>query len=211
MIIHKQPLFTKEVIIFENIDLNHDKILTEIENIEYLPVKPKGTNLSDLMPPTGTYISKSNDIFNEIESGKILNDKFYEVIKKSIDIFEYDINFKIVSNWATKTDPNSTGDFHTHRNFWLTACYYPQGKLEDQFSIGFKKETNHLFFPNIKKANSMNTDSYEFFIKEGTLIVFEADLQHRIGFNNTNKNRYSIAFNVLPKGLVGNTDSRYEF
>ena len=211
MIIHKIPLFTKEIIIFENIDLNHNKILSEIEKIEYLPIKHKATDLSHLMPPSGTHISRSNNILNEIESGEIINNKFCEAVKTTINIFEYDIDFKIVSHWATKTEPSYMGEFHTHKNFWLTGCYYPHGELKEQLSVAFKKESNHLFTPNIKKANTMNADVYELFVKKGTLIIFEADLQHKIGFNNTNKNRYSIAFNILPKGLVGETDSRYVF
>ena len=41
------------------------------------------------------------------------------------------------------------------------------------------------------------------------MLIFPSDLWHKIEENKSNENRYSLAFNVMPVGTIGNdnTDS----
>ena len=45
----------------------------------------------------------------------------------------------------------------------------------------------------------------------GSLIIFPSYLQHKIGINNTKKQRFSLAFNINPFGKTGEGDSEYDF
>jgi hypothetical protein len=48
-------------------------------------------------------------------------------------------------------------------------------------------------------------------VSAGTMIVFPAYLQHKIGYNFSEENRYSIAVNILPKGNIGVNDGQINF
>jgi hypothetical protein len=43
------------------------------------------------------------------------------------------------------------------------------------------------------------------------LILFPSDLKHSIEKNLSDKTRYSIAFNTLPLGEIGDADSKINF
>ena len=48
-------------------------------------------------------------------------------------------------------------------------------------------------------------------IEEGSLILFPSYLEHKIGYNDSEKNRISLAFNINPFGKTGTIDSEYNF
>lgn len=206
------PLHITPCFYFEDIELDHNKILSEIKKIPFKKI-PQGTMTFNLFQK-GLYVSENTtNVFKDLDSGqnmfKVITNYVSETIK---NIYQYDIDFKLATNWATKTEPNSIGQFHNHSHFWLTGCYYPEGVLEEKLYISFYPTwANNGIKPNVKTYNNLNSSMYEIMIKKGTLLIFPAELHHRIGYNNTNRNRYSIAFNILPKGKMGDGDGEYVF
>ena len=55
--------------------------------------------------------------------------------------------------------------------------------------------------------NAFNSDIWKIEPVPNTLLIFPSLLQHSILKNKSDKNRYSIAFNVLPTGRFGQGDS----
>ena len=205
-------LFATSAFYCHDIDLNHDKILNEIKELKYKPIY-KHTVLHNGKIHTGTYISSNQtSILDDIPSGKLINNELNKHIHVAInECYQYDINFKITTNWATKCEPKGVGEYHVHTSFWLTGCYYPHGTIEDNFYISFRKFLNNMYEPKRKNWNTLNSNTAGISIKKGTLLIFPADLQHQIGYNDTNQDRYSIAFNILPVGMLGEADGEYEF
>lgn len=195
-----QLIFAKGYAYVEDINLNHDLILKELKDLKY--------RLADNYPVYKTYISDPMNILKTIPSGKKLLKEVSKHVQDSIDnFFEFNIKHKIINGWATYSPPNTTSAFHVHNNFWLSACYYPHGTIKDNFYINFS--SNYLdtsFEPPVKKYNPLNSQLWSQTVKKGDLIIFPSNLRHRIGYNHTNKNRYSIAFNILPKGSLGSSD-----
>ena len=45
--------------------------------------------------------------------------------------------------------------------------------------------------------------------RDKQLIFFPSYLEHRVGLHRGDKMRHSLAFNIVPIGLIGGTDSSY--
>ena len=58
----------------------------------------------------------------------------------------------------------------------------------------------------IKEYTHHNQRQHVLRVLKGDLIVFPSSLRHKIGFNFTKQNRYSLALNILPKGNIGRGD-----
>ena len=132
---------------------------------------------------------------------------FSEYIDYGIrSVWRYNIGHQIINSWVTKTYPTSESKFHTHKNFWLSAVYYPC--KESHFKIQFDSPRLDLssFDIPVYERNMYNSFTWTYTIKEGDLILFDAALRHKIDKNIANTIRYSIAMNILPKGQIGERD-----
>lgn len=159
-----------------------------------------------LVSTSEDYYASDNHVLSE-PNNKDIN----SIIKKHVntfvcDILKYDIPdkcyFDIVDSWLTKT---STGNTHWHTHSFAMICGVLC--LDDIGWTEFRTKFNHKFFDfNIKEANHYTSGTYNIPSKQGTLLLWEADLQHRVV---TDDLRYSLAFNVHPKGnLSDRTTSR---
>jgi len=119
------------------------------------------------------------------------------------------MNFKIKKSWAIRTLENGFSQEHVHSNSFLSGVYYPKGSKD--FFIKFIK--NKSFWDiELLKINELNALWYKMNISyNNTLFLFPSDLMHSIEKNLSDEIRYSIAFNVLPFGEIGEIDSRIEF
>lgn len=206
----KQFLFFPTLLSYvKNLNVDHDKVLSELKKLPYKNLGNPNTFIPDIK--TGIFISEnSNNIFKDLETGPELLKEISKHVEYVIkNYYKYDIGFTIATNWATKTLPKQIGDFHIHANFLLTGCYYPDGTVEEKLNINFKKPQQLLFDPLRIENNEINGGVLDLLVTRGNLIIFPATLEHRIGYNNTDKERYSIAFNVFPKGKISNGDGEF--
>jgi len=198
-------LFSQNIYLIKNTELPHEKILKEIKGLKWSKVFPQ------ILTPnydTKQYISEYNildTLSSEIK--KNIKLKFEHCLKEAIKSFGFDTDFIIHNSWVNKIKPGNYSEFHNHRNFFLSLVYYPHGN----FSIIFKKHEIDFFEINIKKQNSLVNNLCSIPVGEGDIVIFPAYMLHKIGFNNTKTNRYSIAVNVLPAGIVGKEDGKIFF
>lgn len=196
---HIVPFYIESVFICNNLNLPNDKILNEIKKLEW---QESGENLLQ---------TKSNKIFNKLNSKEIIKNKIRECVKEYIKVYQYDCDFSFATEWATWTKAKGYSKMHLHKGFWLSACYYLNGKKEDKFNIIFETDDKKYFDINNKSTNLYNTHKQVFLVKEGDLIIFPSYLKHGIGLNQSNCDRYSIAFNFYPKGILGFGDGQFNF
>ena len=57
------------------------------------------------------------------------------------------------------------------------------------------------------EQNIFNCTSYSFSPTAGMLIFFPSEVWHSVDMNKSNITRYSMAFNLVPTGKLGNVDS----
>ena len=189
--------------------LNHKKYykaLTALENHKVELADPFLDQTKKEKINTGNYITVNKRILHT-DKFKDLKNVLNKEIKIAIqEYFKYDIDFTIENSWGTVSEPNAVSEFHTHSNYWFSAVYYPHGIYKDELSIIFDRTLPSLFNVPIKEFIPSNQNQCIIRVTEGDLVVFPASLRHKIGFNFTKQNRYSLALNILPKGNIGHGD-----
>jgi ectoine hydroxylase-related dioxygenase (phytanoyl-CoA dioxygenase family) len=56
----------------------------------------------------------------------------------------------------------------------------------------------------------LTAEKYILNVKEGTIVIFPSHLEHSVEKNNSNENRYSIAFNFYVRGKFGKEEYELE-
>jgi uncharacterized protein (TIGR02466 family) len=130
-------------------------------------------------------------------------------LASSVGINYYNHEFgelSIIGSWGTRVKKAQHVGSHIHTNAYLCGCVYfednssPITFLDEQYSKLFS-----IFPPNKKnKKDSCSYSTCSFRADEGTILIWPSSMRHRVQSNNSDKTRYSIAFNIAPKGLLDN-------
>jgi len=155
-----------------------------------------------------THMSLDNNLFEKYpkelkELKKLVNMALKDLIK---NVYMYDCNYRLTTSWATKADSFEESEVHCHSNSWLSGVYYPQ----DNNKICFDNKDMGYFLGAPREWNQYNTRNINVSTHKNTLLLFPSHLYHRIpSLDLKGVTRYSLAFNVLPKGSFGvkGTDS----
>jgi len=166
------------------------------------------------------FVSKNSYLLNQKKYSKlksfILNHcKNYGDNYLSIDSKEYIMS----QSWITIKPPNAEHDTHIHPNSVISGVLYYGNYDKDTPGITFTKSYNVWDFKynrslriKTKKnptPNKFNTQEMDLEVGSNTLVLFPSWLEHGVAYNNTKKDRKSIAFNVLPQ-VLGNEASLTE-
>lgn len=118
----------------------------------------------------------------------------------------FTVEFVINSSWMTKTSPGATGNNHRHFNSAYTGVYYPFPGEHSPLEISrLGLESSSFLIPAQQQTIFSN---YAVYVtpQEGLLIFFPSHVMHKITKNETNEDRYSLAFTLHPCGNL-NTQS----
>ena len=126
-----------------------------------------------------------------------------------------DIQFYITNSWSVRHQKNDWSHSHSHTNSILSGVFYFDVN-EDSGELSFNKESNHYTtFPMhmdlvVKEFNILNSKNWAFTPKNNQLFIFPPWLLHNVGENKSDKERYSLAFNVYIKGKIGFNEFQLE-
>jgi len=157
---------------------------------------------------------KNNGYFTE--NPMVLDDPIFSKLKNNIlnlskEYFKnlgfIDHNFKICNSWGNLINKGEAIPSHIHRNSLISGCFYLS---PDNSNIYFETpiEKKWLFSMEKKEGNDNNPQKpqtwtqYGMNPKQNQLIFFPSWLTH-ITDESKVDGRISIAFNIIPKGLVG--------
>ena len=155
--------------------------------------------------------SLMSEDLNILRKYKNLNqeiNKAVDVTLKEILKLE-NINYRITGSWLTKAKPKGFSNSHFHRNSWLSGVYYPKG--DPGFKITFYHDHTSTFYTPPTEFNIYNSTEWTITPKDNFLILFFSQLRHKIMPNQAAEDRFSLAFNILPKGEFGANDSGATF
>jgi|TARA_R110002072_G_scaffold47112_1_gene130158 uncharacterized protein (TIGR02466 family) len=188
-------LFATNIGVFQ-IDIDCNKYLKIIEKEDYNLSDPNKSNLAD--------ISKNNKLFNN-KKYKPLENKFKEALDMyAYKYLEYKCDLNISNSWSTRTKSKKESSLHNHSNSFLSGVFYLQEETSPIYFENFNKP--HFNVP-LQNPNIRNSQFYTLDTRPGLLLIFPSGTYHKILENKSNKTRYSIAFNVLPKGKIGSCDN----
>jgi len=148
---------------------------------------------------------------NILKKYKELNEEINKAIDVTIKkiLMLKNVNYRIFSSWLTKVKPKGFSDSHKHSNSWLSGVYYPKG--DPGFEIKFFSDNKTQFFTQPTEYNIYNATEWDIIPEDNLLILFFSQLRHKIMPNQSIKDRFSLSFNLLPKGEFGLNDSRTIF
>jgi len=175
------------------------------------------------------YIRMPADNGSYTENKKILDSDEFEKLKSRIqthiDHFLHDIldcentiSFEIQNSWINRHDKDDFAGIHRHSNSIISGVYYPEvddisGAIifqkdksyynlwTDTIEIGFNYQKHN----NQEKLNIFNSEAWGIYPQKGDIILFPSLLYHSVASNQSHNIRYSLAFNVFPKGNFGDS------
>jgi len=196
------PICSNALFIYK-LDIEDD-LISRFQEEKFNPLLPE--------PYTGSLIGED---FNVLKKYKKLNTE----IKKAVDatlkerLMLRNVNYRIFSSWLTKVEPKGLrqvfGGMHNHSNSWLSGIYYPKG--DPGFSVKFFLPSKGQFFTQPIEWNIFNARSWVITAEDNLLILFFSQLNHQIMPNESTEERFSLAFNLVPKGKFGKMDSKIVF
>jgi len=186
----------------ENIGVRQEYI-DYVKGIDYKRVKQDNGSCST------DYDLLDNEVFKDLKETIINRSEFYLQ-----DLFsQKKLELEIIASWCMK---HKKGDFaqpHYHHNSYLSGVYYLQsdehtGRL--LFQRDDKENTlNDTIKPDVWRWNDINGGTYYIDAEPGNLIIFPSRLVHETHINKSELDRYCIAFNIMPRGLLGVTDHKW--
>lgn len=155
--------------------------------------------------------SFNNAILDEQELSflkNILMDEF-NVFKNDILKYQFN-NFKLTTSWIAKNNPGEASNYHNHNNSMFSGIFYINTD-KDCGAISFEDYSPKRFQLKMSEYNYYNSPEFKFLPYNGLLIIFPSEMYHKILTNNSNITRYSLAFNLVPTGMLGyeNSDSQW--
>ena len=185
-----KPIYGKTV----NIDTK--KIISMINKFDF---KAAGSRTDSNV----SSISNSLYVLDE-ERFKFLKDElmkeFYLFIN---EIMHYSNKFEITTSWFTKTIKNESSSFHNHANCMLSGILYLQTD-ENTGKIVFEDFNDKRYKLVPDEDTVINSDAIYYTPHDGLLLLFPSEVYHKIEKNESDIERYSLAFNLIPTGLIGN-------
>jgi uncharacterized protein (TIGR02466 family) len=109
-----------------------------------------------------------------------------------------DSEFEITACWATVLAPGAAHKLHSHPNNFVSGAYYlrtPGGA--DTINFHDPRRQAYVIRPPVVELSAENTDQVVVRVREGTLLLFPAYLEHSVDANASNEERISLSFNVM--------------
>ena len=190
------PLFSKPLYI-STIEYDYQKYLKKMQH-EFVDSGAGGrSNISQT--------SKNQRVLNLNNDLKYLVDK---KIKEYLhECLKYENKFEICSSWLTKTGPGQSSNYHNHQNCFFSGVLYLQTN-ENSGQLSFEDFNTSRWKCNRSEFSIYNSPEVRFKPKPGMILIFPAEVHHAILPNESNEDRYSIAFNIIPVEGFGDGDSR---
>jgi uncharacterized protein (TIGR02466 family) len=117
------------------------------------------------------------------------------------------ISFEIINSWVMLHRRDNFSPPHSHNCSLLSGIIYIDTD-EDSGDITFIRGfgSNNLF-PSaldleVSEYNIFNSNKWRFRPHPGEIVIFPSFLGHEVGPSQSDHDRYCIAFNVFPRGIL---------
>ncbi len=109
----------------------------------------------------------------------------------------------VTGGWANVNPAGGHNPLHHHPNNFLSAVYYLQTPgADDCIAFEDPRPQATVMMPRIVQFNLYNGNRLTVKVRPGRLIMFPAWLKHAVPPNNSQRERISIAFNLMFKNYV---------
>lgn len=110
---------------------------------------------------------------------------------------------KITQSWISVKYPGQGHQIHNHPNSFISGVFYWQENIESMF---FKRPNDYSLF-QVERQEEKNLNEFEEFKPQKySLVLFPSYLEHFVGVNHSNKERYCLPFNTMVYGNLGDSN-----
>ena len=107
--------------------------------------------------------------------------------------------------WANVLGQGAAHRLHHHPNNFLSGVYYVRtGPGADTINFHDPRNQTGIIRPPVLELTAENTDQVVVSVKNGTLLLFPAYLQHSVDANRGEQERVSISFNLMFSSFTEN-------
>ncbi len=112
----------------------------------------------------------------------------------------------VTQSWALMNPPGVGMHGHTHSNSMVSGSLYyapmpdPPGNMVFERNNGYKQIE---LMVEEGRGNVYNTPRNAIVPKQGDLVLFSSSIIHFVEVNQSDQNRYSMAFNSFVRGTIG--------
>ena len=107
-------------------------------------------------------------------------------------------SFQVTGCWANVNARDASHPIHHHPNNFLSGVYYVSvGPGADTINFHDPRPQTGIIRPPVTELSAQNTDLVVVQVKDGTLLLFPAYLEHSVGPNKSPDPRISVSFNVM--------------
>lgn len=160
-------------------------------------------------------ISKDRYILNNMPDLKSDIENHCELFVRKYLTVKDNAKFYLQNSWSNIHGPKEKAQIHCHGSSLLSGVYYPI-LPKNCGNITFHKGSiyTNIFHQSIRfeyeEPNNITAEQYVLNLNEGTIVIFPSHLDHSVEKNNSNENRYSIAFNFYVRGKFGKEEYQLE-
>lgn len=105
---------------------------------------------------------------------------------------------EVTGCWANVSAPGAKHGTHCHPNNYLSGVYYVRTQPgADTINFHDPRSQIAIMRPPVRALTAENTDQVVIHVKDGTLLMFPAWLQHSVDANRSDRIRISVAFNLM--------------
>jgi uncharacterized protein (TIGR02466 family) len=113
--------------------------------------------------------------------------------------------YEITACWATVLAKGAAHKMHQHPNNFLSGVYYVRTNPgADTINFHDPRNQSGIIRPPVVELTAENTDQVVVKVKDGTMLVFPAYLQHSVDANASDEERVSISFNIMFSSFTEN-------
>lgn len=110
---------------------------------------------------------------------------------------------EVCQMWSNKTKIGNVVKMHKHNNSLLSAVYYVTNTETGTTFHTYSIWTDNMGILDVTPKGGERVNDFTFNGKAGELVVFPSQLMHSVHAQKEDEDRYTIAINSYPTGIVG--------
>lgn len=118
---------------------------------------------------------------------------------------------QITTSWFTKTEENGSCIEHSHCNSWYSGVVYFGDYDSNSSKLQFATNPTAISPMKVFQYNFLNSKTWNVYPAKGMMVLFPSQTRHKVVESLNDITRYSMAFNVMPKGNIGEKDSSFVY
>jgi len=193
------PIFSKPIY-QQRLQISRAKIKSVLDFLHSNDFKNLAKNSTKLDIGDSSHYVLQDERFKFI--GDAILKEFYIFANNEL---KHTCDWQFTSSWFVKLNNGDEGSFHTHNNSIYSGVYYLDTS-ENCGNITFANFDNQRLAFEHSEGNLLNTRNWTIQPESEYVVFFPSEVYHRVEQNVSGNVRYSLSFNIMPKGSIQEVD-----